>query len=104
MTAVQLIFFCLQVMATAKAYLSLQMMHQTNLVMKNDYMLLICQPFGILADALDWNPTAVFILNLLTIVLLAMLLSLTTEELCAKAGQVLSLQCISRLKLGSRIS
>jgi Ca2+:H+ antiporter len=50
-------------------------------------VLLVFVPLGIVAGALGWNPTAVFILNFLAIVPLAALLSFATEELAAKMGE-----------------
>ena len=52
-------------------------------------VLLVFVPLGIIAGALGWDPTAVFILNFLAIVPLASLLSFATEELSAKLGQTL---------------
>ncbi|KAF2110581.1 Sodium/calcium exchanger protein-domain-containing protein [Lophiotrema nucula] len=52
-------------------------------------VLLIVVPFGIIAGALKWNPTAVFVLNFVAIIPLAALLSFATEELSAKLGQTL---------------
>lgn len=45
-------------------------------------------PFGITAGYLEWDPTAVFILNVLAVLPLAELLSETTEDLAAEAGLV----------------
>ncbi|KAF2651298.1 vacuolar calcium ion transporter /H(+) exchanger [Lophiostoma macrostomum CBS 122681] len=50
---------------------------------------LVFVPIGIIAGALHWNPTAVFVLNFVAIVPLASLLSFATEELSAKLGQTL---------------
>lgn len=50
---------------------------------------LVFVPLGIIAGALGWSPTAVFILNFLAIIPLASLLSFATEELAAKLGQTL---------------
>ena len=50
---------------------------------------LVFVPLGIIAGALKWNPTAVFILNFIAIIPLAALLSFATEELSAKLGQTL---------------
>jgi Ca2+:H+ antiporter len=50
-------------------------------------VLLVFVPLGIVAGALGWNPTVVFILNFLAIVPLAALLSFATEELAAKMGE-----------------
>ncbi len=51
--------------------------------------LLVFVPLGIIAGAIGWNPTVVFILNFLAIIPLASLLSFATEELSAKLGQTL---------------
>ena len=45
------------------------------------YRLLIFLPVGTAAGVLEWNPTAVFIFNLLAIVPLSVLLSAVTEQL-----------------------
>lgn len=50
---------------------------------------LVFVPIGIIAGAMGWNPTAVFILNFIAIIPLAALLSFATEELSAKLGQTL---------------
>ena len=50
---------------------------------------LVFVPLGIIAGAVGWSPTAVFILNFLAIIPLASLLSFATEELAAKLGQTL---------------
>lgn len=50
---------------------------------------LVFVPLGIVAGALHWNPTAVFVLNFIAIIPLAALLSFATEELSAKLGQTL---------------
>jgi Ca2+:H+ antiporter len=46
-------------------------------------------PVGIIAGALDWNPTTVFLLNFFAIIPLASLLSFATEELAAKLGETI---------------
>ena len=51
------------------------------------YRLLGFVPVGIVVGILDWNPTAVFVLNLLAIVPLAVLLSAITEELSGNFSQ-----------------
>ena len=52
------------------------------ILMENQvYRLLVFLPVGIAAGVLGWNPTAVFILNLLAIVPLSVLLSAITEQL-----------------------
>lgn len=65
--------------------------HLTWLTLASNYVnvLIVFVPLGIVAGALGWNPTAVFILNFLAIVPLAALLSFVTEELSAKLGQTL---------------
>ena len=50
---------------------------------------LLFVPLGIIAGAMGWNPTAVFVLNFLAIIPLAGLLSFATEELSQKVGQTL---------------
>lgn len=52
-------------------------------------ILLVFVPLGIIAGALGWNPTAIFVLNFLAIIPLAGLLSFATEELSVKVGQTL---------------
>ena len=52
-------------------------------------VLLVFVPLGIIAGALEWSPTAVFLLNFFAIIPLAALLSFATEELSAKLGQTL---------------
>ncbi|KAF2243823.1 calcium/proton exchanger [Trematosphaeria pertusa] len=52
-------------------------------------VLLVFVPIGIIAGALGWSPTAVFVLNFIAIMPLAGLLSFATEELAAKLGQTL---------------
>lgn len=56
-------------------------------------VLLVFVPLGIVAGALGWSPTAVFILNFIAIIPLAALLSFATEELSAKLGQTLGGLC-----------
>jgi Ca2+:H+ antiporter len=45
-------------------------------------------PLGITAGYFEWDPTVVFILYVLAVLPLAELLSETTEDLAAEAGQV----------------
>lgn len=52
-------------------------------------VLLVFVPLGIIAGAIGWNPTAVFVLNFLAIIPLASLLSFATEELSTKLGETL---------------
>lgn len=46
-------------------------------------------PIGIVAGALNWNPTAVFTINFLAIIPLAAVLSFATEMLASKLGQAM---------------
>lgn len=61
------------------------------LTVVRDYVnvLLVVVPLGIIAGALGWDPTAVFVLNFFAIIPLASLLSFATEELAATMGQAL---------------
>ncbi|KAJ5691118.1 hypothetical protein N7488_011853 [Penicillium malachiteum] len=61
------------------------------LTLVRDYVnvLLIFVPLGILAGVLEWDPTAIFVLNFFAIIPLASLLSFATEELAATMGQAL---------------
>ncbi|KAJ5586864.1 Vacuolar calcium ion transporter [Penicillium hispanicum] len=52
-------------------------------------LLLIFVPLGIIAGALNWDSSAVFVLNFFAIIPLASLLSFATEELAATMGQAL---------------
>lgn len=65
--------------------------HVTWATLTSNYVnvLLVFVPIGIIAGALGWDPTAVFILNFIAIIPLASLLSFATEELSAKMGQTL---------------
>lgn len=56
-----------------------------------DYVnvLLVFVPLGIIAGALHWDSTAVFVLNFFAIIPLASMLSFATEELAATMGQAL---------------
>lgn len=60
-------------------------------VLASNYVnvLLVFVPLGIIAGAVGWSPTAVFVLNFLAIIPLAALLSFATEELSVKLGQTL---------------
>jgi Ca2+:H+ antiporter len=66
-------------------------LHTTWQVLLSNYVnvLLIFVPLGIIAGALHWNPTVVFILNFFAIMPLASLLSFATEELSVPLGQTL---------------
>lgn len=61
------------------------------LTLVRDYVnvLLVFVPLGIIAGALNWDSTAVFVLNFLAIIPLASMLSFATEELAATMGQAL---------------
>jgi len=65
--------------------------HLTYATLTSNYVnvFLVFVPIGIVAGAMGWNPTAVFILNFIAIIPLAALLSFATEELSAKLGQTL---------------
>lgn len=65
--------------------------HITYKVLASNYVnvLLVFVPLGIIAGALGWNPTAIFVLNFLAIIPLAALLSFATEELSVNIGQTL---------------
>lgn len=61
------------------------------LTLVRDYVnvLLIFVPLGIIAGALHWDSTAVFVLNFFAIIPLASMLSFATEELAGTMGQAL---------------
>ncbi|KAJ5678327.1 Vacuolar calcium ion transporter [Penicillium maclennaniae] len=61
------------------------------LTLIRDYVnvLLIFVPLGIIAGALGWDSTAIFVLNFFAIIPLASMLSFATEELAATMGQAL---------------
>lgn len=52
-------------------------------------ILLVFVPLGIVAGAMHWNPTTVFILNFFAIMPLAAVLSFATEEISVKLGETL---------------
>ena len=52
-------------------------------------ILLVFVPLGIIAGAMGWNPTTVFVLNFFAIVPLAAVLSFATEEISVKLGQTM---------------
>jgi len=60
-------------------------------VLKSNYVnvLLVFVPLGIIAGAMKWNATAVFILNFLAIIPLASLLAFVIEELALPLGQTI---------------
>ena len=66
-------------------------LHVTKATLFSNYVnvFLVFVPLGIIAGAVGWNPTVVFVLNFLAIIPLASLLSFATEELSAKLGQTL---------------
>jgi len=66
-------------------------LHLTYATLASNYVnvLLVFVPLGIVAGAMHWNPTVIFILNFIAIIPLAALLSFATEELSAKLGQTL---------------
>lgn len=66
-------------------------LHLTYEILKTNYVnvLLVFVPLGIIAGALGWNATAVFILNFLAIIPLASLLAFATEELSVPLGQTI---------------
>lgn len=63
----------------------------TKVTLYSNYVniLLVFVPLGIIAGAMEWNPTSVFILNFFAIVPLAAVLSFATEEISVKLGQTL---------------
>lgn len=63
----------------------------TKVTLYSNYVniLLVFVPLGIVAGAMGWNPTVVFILNFFAIVPLAAVLSFATEEISMKLGQTL---------------
>lgn len=65
--------------------------HTVYKVLASNYVnvLLVFVPLGIIAGAVGWSPTAIFVLNFLAIIPLAALLSFATEELSVKLGQTL---------------
>ncbi|KAJ5929051.1 hypothetical protein N7454_006899 [Penicillium verhagenii] len=69
----------------------LHVVRLTWLTLVRDYVnvLLIFVPLGIIAGALKWDSTAIFVFNFLAIIPLASLLSFATEELAATMGQAL---------------
>jgi len=65
--------------------------HVTKVTLFSNYVniLLVFVPLGIVAGAMGWNPTTVFILNFFAIVPLAAVLSFATEEISMKLGQTM---------------
>lgn len=68
-----------------------QFLHVTWQTLISNYVnvLLVFVPLGIVAGAVGWGPSAIFILNFLAIIPLASLLSFATEEISVKLGQTL---------------
>ena len=68
-----------------------QVLHVTKVTLYSNYVniLLVFVPLGIVAGAMGWNPTTVFILNFFAIVPLAAVLSFATEEISVKLGQTM---------------
>ncbi|EFZ02589.1 Calcium/proton exchanger [Metarhizium robertsii ARSEF 23] len=65
--------------------------HITKVTLLSGYVnfLLVMVPIGIVAGALNWNPTAVFTINFFAIIPLAAVLSFATEMLASKLGQAM---------------
>lgn len=63
----------------------------TKITLLSNYVniLLIFVPLGIIAGAMHWSPTAVFILNFFAIIPLAAVLSFATEEISMNLGETL---------------
>ncbi|KAE8444066.1 hypothetical protein EG329_000934 [Mollisiaceae sp. DMI_Dod_QoI] len=63
----------------------------TKVTLYSNYVniLLVFVPLGIVAGAMGWNPTVVFVLNFFAIVPLAAVLSFATEEISMKLGQTM---------------
>lgn len=63
----------------------------TKITLLSNYVniLLVFVPIGMIAGAMGWNPTVVFILNFFAIVPLAAILSFATEEISVKLGETL---------------
>lgn len=68
-----------------------QVMQATKVTLYSNYVniLLVFVPLGIVAGAMGWNPTVVFIFNFFAIVPLAAVLSFATEEISLKLGQTM---------------
>jgi Ca2+:H+ antiporter len=68
-----------------------QVLHVTKVTLCSNYVniLLVFVPLGIVAGAMGWDPTTVFILNFFAIVPLAAVLSFATEEISVKLGQTM---------------
>jgi len=68
-----------------------QVVQATKVTLYSNYVniLLVFVPVGIVAGAMGWDPTVVFILNFFAIVPLAAVLSFATEEISMKLGQTM---------------
>ncbi len=65
--------------------------HVTKVALYSNYVniLLVFVPLGIVAGAMHWDPTTVFVLNFFAIIPLAAVLSFATEEISMKLGQTM---------------
>jgi Ca2+:H+ antiporter len=65
--------------------------HVTKVTILSNYVnfLLVTVPIGIIAGAMGWDPTAVFVINFLAIIPLAAVLSFATEEISLKLGETM---------------
>jgi Ca2+:H+ antiporter len=63
----------------------------TKITLLSNYVniLLVFVPLGIISGAMDWSPTAVFILNFFAIIPLAAVLSFATEEISMNLGETM---------------
>ncbi|KAI8909573.1 Sodium/calcium exchanger protein-domain-containing protein [Gorgonomyces haynaldii] len=66
---------------------SLKALWSTNVYF--NYVLVLALPLGILAGALKWSDTAVFLINMVAIICLAKMLDLCTDQLSGRLGQAL---------------
>jgi Ca2+:H+ antiporter len=64
---------------------------KTKIILGSNYVnvLLVFVPLGIVAGAVGWPDTAIFVLNFMAIIPLAALLSFATEELSLKVGETI---------------
>lgn len=63
----------------------------TKITLLSNYVnvLLVFVPLGIIAGAMHWSPTAVFVLNFFAIIPLAAVLSFATEEISMNLGETM---------------
>ena len=63
--------------------------HIAKVTLLSNYVnfLLVTVPIGIIAGAMEWNPTAVFVINFFAIIPLAAVLSFATEEISLRVGE-----------------